>query len=321
MPFRSAVGYLICLAIAAVVVMLAPIPFRHIGKLMQTDLRPTLRADAKTIMFGSSGIDTISQCDRDRRTIVGMMAEALGSPVIDGSWGNQTIEEGVSLAGLAARAAGIRHVVLTSAWLEAPETNTMGVHDYLTFRMLNPWMDLDGPLTYFRSHQTAFTRPLRAYDRFTYKGVAYPGLNGFDDGLFARERAARTCPENDGHEPAAIEAIYFHRQVEYPPADANARLIISLHRHLAASGKSLLFTMLPLNLQYLQRFDPAWPGILRERRDIFMTRLRENGVVVLDLSESLGHATFIDRWCACTHYSEAGRLFVAQRIAEKLGIP
>ena len=112
-----------------------------------------------------------------------------------------------------------------------------------------------------------------------------------------------------------ISATYYHRVVEYSPSPSLAQLIASLSRHLQTEQKSLMFVLLPLNFDYLGRLDPTWPDLVKQRRETFLAELRKGGVRVLDLSELLPNAEFIDRWCGCTHFSDTGRKQIVGRIA------
>jgi hypothetical protein len=310
--------YLVVLAVTLLAFFLFPLPLGYIQAVRQYDLMPKLTTKSDTIIFGASTIDAVSQCDKDQRSIAEMLASKARKPVVDGSFLGQSMEQSVNFAALITKIRDLNEVVITSGWAELSEPGNLSLHDYISLRELNATLQFDSPLQYFHG-ANLISSPLAQADRpFVYKGIPYPGVSGFQNELFFPERAARTCPENDGHNPQYIEAIYFHRMIEHAPDASNTRLLISLHDYLQSMRKSMVFMMMPLNFEKLGQMDPEWPALVRQRRDGFLNQLRAGGIAVLDLSEGLPNQSFKDRWCGCTHYTEVGRMFVAEKLAQFL---
>lgn len=307
--------YLLGAALTALALYLVPIPVAYIDSYKDSALRRTWSREASTIVFGASSIDGKSTCDADRRSIPAMLGHVVGHKIVDASYSGQALEDSVQLAGLALKAQSIKHVIIATAWNGVGESNNLPLHDYLSFKVLNPDLDVDAPPTYFTSPTMLMGKSRKVDQAFDYAGRRYPGLSGFDNGLFIREKARRTCPENDGHEQDQIAAIYYHRLIAAPPAGENVRLIQSLARQSKNQGKRVTFVMLPVNVELLGRLNPQWPVIFRARRDAFLADLRRRDVAVLDLSETLPNSLFIDRWCGCSHYSDKGRDLLATQIA------
>ncbi len=308
MPARRFRRYTVVLLAVLVLTVLFPFPTDEAKVL----LRQAVQTSAPTIVLGSSGVDEVSRCDADQRPIPAMLAERLGEPVIDASRNGMTMETAVNVAALVAKYRDVKQVVLAAGWLDIVENDALSMHDYIAFRQLNPELSFDPPLAYYHGLQSLFATHQHIDQPFVYNGVTYPS---YVPGLFEQEIKLRTCPENDGHDVNGIAATYFHRVVEYSPSRSLAQLIASLSRHLQAEQKSLVFVLLPLNFDYLGRLGPTWPDLVKQRRETFLAELRTGGVRVLDLSELLPNAEFIDRWCGCTHFSDTGRKQIAGRIA------
>ena len=308
MPARRFARYTIAFLAVLLLTILFPFPTDEAKVLV----RQAVQTSASTIVLGSSGVDEVSRCDTDKRTIPAMLSEQMGEPVIDASHNGMTMETAVNVAALVAKYRDVKQVVLAAGWLDIVESDALSMHDYLAFRQLNPELSFDPPLAYYHGLQSLFATHEHIDQPFVYNKVTYPS---YVPGLFEQEAKLRTCPENDGHDMNGIAATYYHRVVEYSPTPSLARLIASLSRHLQAEQKSVVFVLLPLNFEYLGRLNPTWPDITKQHRDTFLAELRSSGVRVLDLSDMLPSSEYIDRWCGCTHFSDVGRKQIASKIA------
>ncbi len=309
MPARRFARYTIVLLVALLVTVLFPFPTDEAKVL----IRQAVQTSAPVMVLGSSGVDEVSRCDTDRRSIPTLLSARLGEPVIDASHNGMTMETAVNVAALVAKYRGdLKQVVLAAGWLDIVEMDALSMHDYIAFRQLNPELSFDSPLSYYHGLNSLFAVYQHIDQDFTYKGVRYPN---YVPGLFEEEVKARTCPENDGVDQNGIAATYFHRMIEYSPNPSLARLIISLNHHLQTEQKSAIFVLLPVNLEYMARLDPSWPDVIKRNRDTFLAELRAGGVRVQDLSDLLPNSEFIDRWCGCTHFDDAGRMQIADKIA------
>ena len=308
MPARRFARYTVVLLAVLLATVLFPFPTDEAKVL----LRQAVQTGAPIMVLGSSGVDEVSACDADKRSVPAMLSARVGEPVIDASHNGMTMETAVNVAALVAKYRDVKQVVLAAGWLDIVENDALSMHDYLAFRQLNPELSFDGPLAYYHGLNSLFAVYQHVDQSFSYKGVVYPS---FVPGLFEGEVKLRTCPENDGHDVNGIAATYFHRMVEYSPSPSLARLIISLNHHLQTGQKSALFVLLPVNFEYISRLDPAWPDVIKHNRDTFLAELRAGGVRVLDLSDLLPNPEFIDRWCGCTHFSATGRMQIADKVA------
>ena len=307
-PASRFVRYTLVLFLGILATVLFPFPMDEATPI----IRQAVQRSAPTMILGSSGIDESSRCESDRRSIPTMVSDQLGEPVIDASRNGLTVEAAVNIAAVVEKYRAIKNVVLAAGWVDLLETDAMSTHDTLAFRELNPELSFDKPQDYYHGLQSLFARYQHIDQPFTFRGVNY---RGDVPGLFESEAKQRTCPENDGHNMVAIAANYYHLNVEYAPSPSLARLIVSLNRHLQAEQRAAVFVLLPLNLEYMGRIDSAGPGLIRQRRDALVAELRTGGVRVVDLLETLPSSDFIDRWCACTHYSAQGRMEIASQIA------
>ena len=307
MPAHRFSRYTIVLLAALLATVLFPFPSDEAKVL----LRQAVQTGAPVVVLGSSGVDEVSRCDGDQRSIPAMLSARLSEPVIDASHNGMTMETAVNVAALIAKYRDVKQVVLAAGWLDIVESDALSLHDYIAFRQLNPELSFDPPSAYYHGLNSLFAVYQHIDQPFRYGGVTYPN---YVPGLFENEVKLRTCPENDGHDANGIAATYFHRMVEYRPSSSLARLIVSLNRHLQTEQRSAMFVLLPVNFGYVGRLDPSWPAVIKQNRDGFLAELRAGGVRVLDLSDLLTSAEFIDRWCGCTHFSDAGR----QQIADKL---
>jgi hypothetical protein len=310
--------YFAGLVAAALAVFALPIPFEYYPSFKDSNLRRTLKPGSDTVIFGASTIDGKSHCDTDRRSIAAMASQSLGKTIINASYTGQAFEDSVQFAALAAKAPGIKTVVLTSIWGGLGEDRLLSLHNYVVFRELNPELKVAGPFHYFQKLSDLKGASAKVEQAFSFRGERYQGLDSFNRTLFVKESAARTCPENDGQDQKAIAAVYYRRLMADDASPANLALISSLNQAMARKGKSLVMVMLPINVDRLAQIDPTWPTVLRDRRARWIGQLQAQGVRVVDLSETLPNGRFIDRWCGCAHYSQEGRKQVAEDLAKVL---
>ena len=308
--------YIISFFLMAALVFVFPMPTVFINVFSKSTALKILKSDDSVIMFGSSTVDTVSKCNSDKRTIPEMITDKTGGRILDASYGGAVLEWNVNLAAAAAKKTNIQTEIFSFGMKDLIDHDNLSFHDYLLLRLINPALDVDGPVTYFGGLPTMQPAPPKEFNPFTYLGVSYGGLAEFNASVFPKERDAETCPEKDGQDLNRVAAIYFHEMIEYPPNLENVRLLASLNHYVESLHKTVIFVMLPTNFEILGRFNPSWPDILRSRRDTFIARMKDNGVSVLDLSEGLPNQAFLGRWCGCSHLTAVGRDHVARGIAE-----
>ncbi len=272
---------------------------------------------APVSIVGNSVMSHTSRCDSDLRTLPQMLAADIGHPVLDLSFPGQSFDETVNLAAIALRNPRSTAVVVPLSLFELIEWDDLSWRAYMMFRLINPSIAarslrarLLGP------EEIATSRPIDA--AYSYGGTDYPDYGLLKTIYLTPENAAMSCPENDGVNRKFIAANYHHQYFEYPVAAGSLALLDSLGKEAKRRERSVLVVLMPIDQEMITRLDVAGSADLQQKIARTVDDLTSRGLHVLDLSASVGNADFADRWCACGHLLEGGRLAVAARIGEVL---
>jgi hypothetical protein len=305
--------FLLLLAVVTAVLVVAPIPTKHVAKVAVT----LALESGSTVILGPSTVDQRSKCDADQRSISAMLADDLGTRVRDASDGGQTPAESANFAALALRFPAVKQVVILIDTAYLSSQSRLKRPDEAFFRVVNSAMYADAPGSYLDILKAYGGNPEPDLP-FLYKGMQIPGYAAISTSWFLEEQSLMPCPENDGHNLAWVEGVTFHEEVAPPFDPADIRIFVALADAVRASGKRLLLVLLPIDVDLLGQFNPDWPKIVDRRAETVRRALTAVGLPLLDLSDTLPKDDFVDRWCGCVHLSQRGRLSVAAAIAAEL---
>ncbi|GAA0313711.1 hypothetical protein GCM10009087_25070 [Sphingomonas oligophenolica] len=306
----SALAFTLVLLATALVLRALPYP----RSLDIAQFRKIHATSARIAVLGPSTIDNFSICDRDRRTIPQMMADDSGAGVADISSGGQQVRDAVNLAALAARRPSITDVVLAISPASIDEPTTPPYRKAVLYRMLAPSFNGAAFATVQDLWQGLSDQPLRGQRAFTVAGRRHGDYAAVSAVKFAREYRLQGCPEPATHDVLFTHDYYWWMYVAEGSNSALPRLLARLDGDVRRQGKRLHVVLLPANMELIGRLDPRWPRIVMDRNRRFAATLRHLGIDLLDLSDQLPDAQFMQRWCACTHLAETGRRHVALAI-------
>jgi hypothetical protein len=304
--------FVLILAVVAVITLCAPFD----PKLASLMLR-AWSTSAPVSIVGNSVLSHASRCDSDPRTLPQMLAADIGQSVLDISFPGQLLDPAVNLAAIALRNPHTRTVVVPVSLFELIQWDGLSWRDYMLFRLINPAIAarslrarLLGPDDIATSH------PL--YSAFTYAGKDYPDYNLLKATYLGPESTTMPCPENDGVNRNFIAANYYHTYFEFPLASGSVKMLASLGEEARRRGRSLLVVLMPIDEELIAQLGVAGAASLQGTVTQALDALTSRGLHVLDLSSSVANADFADRWCACGHLLDDGRVAVAQRIGHQL---
>jgi hypothetical protein len=292
-------------------ILLAPVPDLAVLPRLLPLLR--LRAPGTVAVAGNSVLSQISSCDRDQRTLPAMLQADLARPLQNLGFPGQQFEESLNYATIALRRPAVAGAVL---YLSPFALTTASLPDLQTavFQRLAASPAYQSNSLRRRLAQHSLLGPVDPDESgFTYAGAAYPNYDGVKQIYFSSEKSRESCPESLGHDRRFIEAYYWDSYLRRQLLPGHIDDLAQFARIAAAQHKQLLVVLLPVDVDDVRSLNPALAAELQSRLAAAAAALRAANVPLLDLSQSLPAQDFTDRWCACGHLAQAGRLQVAQR--------
>ncbi len=288
------------------VVFLFPVPRQRVGEVTLAALGA---GDAELAVVGNSVVTHVSKCDVDRRGIPAILQDTLESKVVDLSYGGEPLAESISYASIALQQAGISTVVLYlgQGSLANPDPNDVQTTAFL--RLVAGPRRVNDLWARFSRGTGILPGPATARLPFQYKGIDYPAYDQIQMTWFADEKARQGCPETLGQDLRFIEANFWTNLVRPEPFWPLLEDIGDLQRQAAARGKRLVVIFLPNDMAGLRELDAGLAAEVDARRAEIVRRAAALGVVMTEIGP-FGPEQFADRWCACGHLSESGRLAV-----------
>ncbi len=267
------------------------------------------------VMLGNSAIDHSSKCDADSRSLAALTGAAIGKPVADFSNSAQLLDETLSYAGILLRNRNVHTIVLPLAYFSFTDDwhPSFQRAAFLNFMSATPGrFSATGDLLASGIVGTDLT----VHRSFTYAGRDYPDYDGIKVRYFQPAKDVMGCPETDGVDRRFLEAYYSHVYADTPVLEKNIWAVSEFAHAAARQGRAVKVVLLPVDLELIASLSPG--AATRTRRGIekLVAALRSQGVDVLDLSPSLPNIAFADRWCACGHMQQDGRIRVAGAIAQ-----
>jgi hypothetical protein len=308
--------FLVTFALVAVVTFCLPIDAKRTPLLAKA-----LVSSPKVSVVGNSVLSHTSKCDQDGRSLVGMLANDLRQPILDLSFRGQSLSEATNLAAASLKNPHIQTVILPVSLFELVEWDTDPIRTYALFKLINPALDAASLVERMKSPGRFSGEASGLEAAFDYNGIHYPDYDGIKLQYFNYERDVMHCPENDGANLKFVAANYHHLFFEFPILDKDLSLISSVGQAAARRGKSLLVVILPIDYELIAKL--SIPGIngLHEKVNRVVQILRGTGLNVVDLSATLPDSDFADRWCACGHLLETGRIGTAEKIVQHISKP
>lgn len=313
---RRAAAMVGVLVLVALAIFLFPAPADIAGaQLAAKSMRSPRGAIA---LVGNSVIDHVSKCDSDRRTIAQMIAAEAARPTIDLSKGGQDYLISFGLGAIGMRHGGADTLVLPVTVATLAMRSGLDGRDQGFFRIAGGDYPAFDVVRRIARLEPLIPPPPAQQERFTYRGQDYPDYVGVKSGHFARAQAEMGCPEDFGVDPGYSEALYWNSYARFEPQDERIAGIIQLHEESARRGKRLLVVLMPVDLEDVAGRNPALAQLIAQRSAALADRLRGAGVDPLDLTRSAPAGQFTDRWCACGHLNQHGRLALARAVAGAL---
>lgn len=302
-------GYLVSFAIAVVASFVVAVTFHEFRSVDFALLSGAARAQDKILLFGNSVNRTISRCDRDPRTLPDMLSAEAGTPIVNLSRGGMPLSQMLRIAELSV-SFGIqpKAVVFPVAFGDLLQLS-------------------DAPTgwdAFVRDNLPAALNPRPAERRVApapqdYKGRHYGSYNDFSKTHFEREKRESRCPEGLGTDPDFIEFMYWRTYLQ--PIDPAAGLARTIERakRIQQHGVEVVFWFPPIDLEDLRALHgPQGVAAVRERVAALSKALSTQSFSILDTAEAVAAAGFTDRWCACGHLNEAGRILLARQMRGQL---
>lgn len=305
---RNARVLLVAIVAIAITVMLFPLPTPGFLAARTITIAKSASARDKAIaIVGNSVVDHVSACDKDRRDLPAMLAEATGRPTIDLSYGGQNIAESLSIGALALRSPGVERLVVFVSLVGLADRDAIDLQSALFFRATGQDLAATDPVARLGRGVMVIPHTQARLDGFVYEGVSYPDYNGIKARYLTAERNAMKCPETLGRNLQFIEAYYWQAFAHYPVWEPNVADLVRLSAMAKEAGKPISIVLLPIDLPDMNRLNPTIAKVAAERRDRLLAALRQAGVEPIDATETVGAEGFADRYCACGHLNEQGR--------------
>jgi hypothetical protein len=274
--------------------------------------------ESPVLVTGNSVMTASSKCDAERRTIAELLAPLLGRPIVDRSFGGQTLHESVAYAALALDNPRVEHILLGLSAYQFQEWAEMALPRALFFKLVTPAAELEPVAARFFTERDSPEGHAASLRPFTYRGRDYPAYDVIKVRYFDVEKRLMKCPESDGSDRAFLEAYYDHLYAADALDERNVRALAGLSAAAAKAHKRLVLALLPIDYELMGGLRADLPDVVRRQVRRIVTSLRERDLAVVDLSEGAANASFADRWCACGHLALQGRQHVAETLAQAL---
>lgn len=271
---------------------------------------------AAVVLTGDSVIKHYSICDADRRYVSEIVSGNAALPLQDLSYGGQSIIEQLAYLGAASNNQSARTLVLTVALTDFLRVVRPSLRRRELFAIVSPANEIaDGPAA-TRLSDLVLGGDL-PFD-FDYDGEHFPSYDYIKRRYLGVEQSHASCPEADAWDRRFLKAYYYGTYVHGDLDDRHVGEMARLDAHARARGKRLMVVVKPMDIALIEQMDAAWARSVRARMALMVDRMRQAGLEVTDLSESLPSEDFADRWCACGHLQERGRQKFGEAIARAL---
>ncbi len=298
--------YLVAVSLLASILFLIVVPTYSFQYLDFEGLVKGLNGHGKIWFFGNSVIRHSSKCDTDHRSISDLFAAAIHQPVVDMSRGGMRtgrmldIVEVLVALGLKPKAVYIQ--VPLDGDVIAQLNEISGVKGFFTTN----FSELKHKLNLTEGSQ------IGSMKRVAFNGHYYGDYGEFSKKYFVIEKQQRTCPETMGVDKDFIAFMYWRNFLE-KNADTSAAQEMNRIQTLVNKGIKIVFWIAPVNSEDISALhgSASIQGLSAYKNNI--VNLMKNFTVV-DMSHTVPANHFADRWCACGHLNDEGRLSVVSQL-------
>lgn len=298
--------YLILVSLLASILFLIVVPTYSFQYLDFEGLVKGLNGNGKIWFFGNSVIKHSSKCDADHRSISDMFAAAINQPVVDMSRGGMRTGRMLDIV-----------EVLVTLGLKPKAVYIQVPLDGDVVAQLN---ETSGAKAFFNTNFSELTHKLNLTEdsqigsikRVEFNGHYYGDYNEFSKSYFVVEKQQRTCPEGMGVNRDFIAFMYLRNFLE-KKAYANATQEVSRIQTLVNKGVKIVFWIAPVNSEDISTLHGSASIKELSAYKNNIVNLMKNFTVV-DMSFTLPANYFADRWCACGHLNDEGRLSVVSQL-------
>ena len=318
-PGRRAACVTIVL-ITALVVLFFPVPSDQLtlSRLLRLPLLHAPAGGRQRVVIGNSVVDHVSRCDSDTRTLAEMVQDRAQMPIVDLSYGGQQLAETIDFAATALRTGAVSDVVLFLATFTFTNQPALDAHAQAFFRIAAGPFHGNDLWPRVATLQGFVTPPMVQQTPFTYGNAGYPDYGTIINQYFNVENEHEGCPEAGGYDDHFIEANYWN---EYLRTGMHPEYVQDLQRlkQLADGHHARLhIVLMPIDYGDMQRRNPSQAASVAGSTRSLLAALHAADLDPLDLTSTQPAEIFSDRYCACGHLQQAGRLDVAARAAELL---
>jgi hypothetical protein len=95
-------------------------------------------------------------------------------------------------------------------------------------------------------------------------------------------------------------------------------MILNLHKIARRRDKTVHIIIMPVDMKFVTQITPESRITLENNINIMREFFKENNIPFEDLSFSLENSAFADRWCACGHLLDEGRVAVSVAIRQAI---
>lgn len=265
------------------------------------------RSGGKVLLFGNSINRTISHCDDDVRTIPDMLADLGGPAVVNVSRGGMPFSQMLRMAELVtqggARPSAIVFPVLFGDLLQLADAP----YGFASFTSDNLPRQL-------MSHKMPSSSPP---DIATYRGRYYGSYAVFSKTHFEQEKRQSGCPASMGVDRDFVEFMYWRNYLQ--PSDPLTGLDRTITRvnSIKRKGINIVFWFPPINFEDIEALHGRLAAdSIRQRTNNLMSALTSQSFSVFDTTSIVPASGFADRWCACGHLNQLGRVMLTRRLHE-----
>jgi hypothetical protein len=299
---------LVLFTIAFVVAFLAIVSFHGIPTADLQSLGRMVSGRGQAVFFANSIGRAKSECDSDGRSIVQFATLDSREKIIDSAVGGMPLNVAMQSA----------RIGMTLKRVDALIFLVSAYDGYFNAAQLpyglGSWIEDNLGFIVGRSPVSEENRtPL------VFEGHRFGVYDELARTYFAREKAARTCPEKPGVDQLFLRFMYW-RNLAHTPVDGKGlqafeRFVDDAKR----SGVRVMVVFTPVNVELARKvMTPQSLAVMYANMKNIRADIRKANIRYVDLQEALPQSAFADQWCACGHMNQSGRAVVGRAIANML---
>lgn len=270
------------------------------------------------VIYGNSVIDAASNCDKNKASIAKLLETYTERNVLDLSSGGQQLDFTLGNVGLLITSGHSKDIVVPVSLFQLMSSNTYPVWTSLLFQIPSGGLEISSLNSRIHANTYISGSVPKSQQPFSYKSKNYPDYAQLSAIYYSKEKNNLVCPSRLGVDLDFIEANYFKSYLLAPIQDLYFNDLKSIQLKAAQVGIRVTYVLLPIDFEDISSLDPTLGTSIADRLNKVRTMLNIKKVDYLDLSESLPATAFADRFCACGHLNQEGRVAVATQIKHVL---